>query len=186
MPFQRGKRPNLAPSKDLVRPGGPDGGRYTFRPVVKEDLALLEVWLRTPEVIRWWGKPEEQTALLREDLDEPAMVMRIVSFDGRPFAYAQHYAVHTWPQAHFEGLPPGSRAIDAFIGEPYMLGKGHGSVFLRLLAAQLRYEGAPVVAIDPDIRNRRARRAYEKAGFRGDTEVMTDSGPAVLMIFEEA
>lgn len=74
-------------------------------------------------------------------------VMQIVSFDGRPFAYAQHYAVHTWPQAHFEGLPPGSRAIDAFIGEPDMVGKGHGSVFLRLLAGQLRHAGAPLVAI---------------------------------------
>jgi len=41
-----------------------------------------------------------------------------------------------------------------------------------------------LVAIDPDIQNHRARRAYERAGFRGDTEVMTDSGPAVLMIFE--
>jgi aminoglycoside 6'-N-acetyltransferase len=65
-----------------------------------------------------------------------------------------------------------------------MLGKGHGSVFLRLLAGQLRHEGAPVVAIDPDIHNHRARRAYIKAGFRGDTEVMTISGPAVLMVFE--
>jgi aminoglycoside 6'-N-acetyltransferase len=184
MPFQRGKRPDLAFSRVLSRPIRPDAGRYTFRPVVKEDLSLLDVWLRTPEVIRWWGKPEEQAALLREDLDEPAMVMQIVSFDGKPFAYAQHYAVHTWPQAHFESLPPGSRAIDAFIGEPDMLGKGHGSVFLRLLAGQLRHEGAPVVAIDPDIHNHRARRAYIKAGFRGDTEVMTISGPAVLMVFE--
>jgi hypothetical protein len=50
----------------------PDAGRYTFRPVVKEDLSLLDVWLRTPEVIRWWGKPEEQAALLRED---PALVL---------------------------------------------------------------------------------------------------------------
>ncbi len=156
MPFQGAKRADLASSGVLFRPIRPDAGPYAFRPVVKEG----------------------------EDLDEPAMVMQIVSFDGKPFAYAQHYAVHTWPQAHFENLPPGSRAIDAFIGEPDMLGKGHGSVFLRLLAGQLRHEGAPVVAIDPDIQNHRARRAYKRAGFRGDTEVMTDSGPAVLMIFE--
>jgi aminoglycoside 6'-N-acetyltransferase len=184
MPFQRGKRPDLASSGVMPRPTRPDASRYAFRPVEKADLVLLDVWLRTPEVIRWWGKPEEQAALLREDLDEPAMVMQIVSFDGKPFAYAQHYAVHTWPQAHFASLPPGSRAIDAFIGEPDMLGKGHGSVFLRLLAGRLRHEGAPVVAIDPDIHNHRARRAYRKAGFRGDTEVMTESCPAVLMIFE--
>lgn len=184
MSFQRGKKPVWASGGARLRPNRPDSGLYTFRPVAKEDLSLLEVWLRTPEVIRWWGQPEEQATLLREDLDEPAMVMQIVSFGGKPFAYAQHYAVHTWPQAHFASLPPGSRAIDAFIGEPDILGKGHGSVFLRFLAGQLRHEGAPVVAIDPDIQNHRTRRAYEKARFRGDTEVMTNSGPAVLMIFE--
>ena len=167
----------------MILPIKPDAGRYTFRQVVRADLALLGVWLRTPEVVRWWGEPEEQAALLEEDLDEPAMVMQIVSFDGKPFAYAQHYAVHTWPQAHFAGLPSGSRSIDAFIGDPDMVGKGHGSAFLRLLARQLRREGAPLVAIDPDVRNLRARRAYEKAGFYGNSEVMTESGPAVLMIF---
>jgi aminoglycoside 6'-N-acetyltransferase len=156
---------------------------YTFRTVAPEDMALLQRWLRTPEVVRWWGEPDAQAALLREDLHEPRMVMRIVSFEGRPFAYAQDYAVHVWPQPHFATLPPGSRAIDSFIGEPGMIGRGHGSAYLRQLAERLRAEGAPVVAIDPDVNNLRARRAYEKAGFRGDTVVQSAEGPAVLMIF---
>ena len=139
--------------------------RYGFRPVVVEDLRLLRGWLRTPEVVKWWGDPEEQEKLLEEDLNEPQMVMRLVSCDGRPFGYAQHYDVHAWPQAHFAGLPAGSRAIDAFIGEPEMLGRGHGSAFLRLLAEELRRGGAPVVAIDPGVENLRARRAYARAGF---------------------
>jgi aminoglycoside 6'-N-acetyltransferase len=112
------------------------------------------------------------------------MVMRIVSLDEKPFAYAQDYAVDRWPQAHFAGLPQGSRAIDSFIGEPEMIGLGHGSAYLRLLAARLRADGAPVVAIDPEVDNLRARRAYEKAGFVGDRIVETGAGPAVLMIFE--
>jgi aminoglycoside 6'-N-acetyltransferase len=156
---------------------------YTFRPAVRADLPRLNEWLRTPEVVHWWGDPEEQAALLQADLDEPRMVMRIVSFAGRPFAYAQDYAVHVWPQPHFDHLPPGSRAIDAFIGEPDMIGRGHGAAFLRLLALQLMAEGAPLVAIDPDVANMRARRAYAKAGFSGDTIVETGEGPAVLMIF---
>jgi hypothetical protein len=73
--------------------------------------------------------------LLREDFDEPRMVMRIVSFEGRPFAYAQDHAVHVWPRPHFAHLPFGARAIDSFIGAPDMIGCGHGSVFLRLLAS---------------------------------------------------
>jgi aminoglycoside 6'-N-acetyltransferase len=133
--------------------------------------------------VRWWGDPEEQAALLREDLDEPHMVMRIVSYEGRPFAYVQDYDVHAWPQPHFNHLPAGSRAIDAFIGEPSMISQGHGAAFLRLLAERLTAEGAPVVAVDPDVENLRARRAYEKAGFRGEDLVETGAGPVILMTF---
>ena len=156
---------------------------YSFRPVRSDDLPLLRVWLRTPEVVRWWGDPDEQAAMLEEDLTEPGMVMRIVSLDAKPFAYAQDYAVDRWPQAHFAGLPPGARAIHSFIGEPEMIGRGHGSAYLRLLAARLRAEGAPVVAIDPAADNARARRAYAKAGFVGERIVETRQGPAALMIF---
>ena len=140
-------------------------------------------WLNAPEVSRWWGDPIKEAETLEGDLSEPDMAMQIVSFNARPFAYAQHYRVDRWPQPHFAGLPRGSRAIDSFIGEPGMIGCGHGSAYLRLLAARLCAEGAPVVAIDPAVDNSRARRAYEKAGFFGDEIVRTSEGPAVLMLF---
>jgi aminoglycoside 6'-N-acetyltransferase len=157
---------------------------YTFRAALRDDLPVLRRWLHTAEVARWWGDPDEQYALLDEDLNEPRMTMLIVALDGRPFAYAQHYDVHSWPQAHLAHLPRGSRAIDAFVGEPELLGHGHGSIFLRLLARQLREDGAPVVAIDPDASNERARRAYARAGFRGDAIVEAAEGPVVVMTFD--
>jgi aminoglycoside 6'-N-acetyltransferase len=156
---------------------------YAFRRARRQDLILLRSWLRTPDVRPWWGDPEEQIALLEEDLNDPRMVMRIVSHQGRPFAYVQDYDAHAWSQAHFTHLPPGSRAIDAFIGEPDMIGRGHGSTFLRLLAERLVAEGAPVVAVDPDVENLRARRAYERAGFRGGDVVETGARPAILLTF---
>ncbi len=155
--------------------------QYTFWPAEQQDLPLLWEWLQAPEVVRWWGDPVEQIALLREDLTNDDMVMRIVSHRGRPFAYAQDYEVHAWPQAHFAHLPQGARAIDAFIGDAEMVGKGHGSIFLRLLAGLLKANGAPVVTIDPGVDNKRARRAYEKAGFRAQQVVETGCGPAILM-----
>ena len=158
---------------------------YTFRPAGAHDLPMLERWLRTAEVVRWWGDPHEQAALLREDLNDQRMVMRIVALAGRPFAYAQDYDVQAWPQPHFAGLRPGARAIDSFIGEADMMGKGHGSSYLKLLAQQLRADGAPVVAIDPAVENLCARRAYAKARFRGEAVVDTGEGPAVLMLFGE-
>ena len=156
---------------------------YSFRPATQTDLPLFRQWLRTPEPMRWWGDPVHEYSLLEEDLENPGMTMLVVSYQGVPFAYAQHYEVHTWPQPHMSDLPKGSRAIDAFIGVPEMLGVGHGSAFLRLLTLELKDAGSPVIAIDPDVENLRARRAYERAGFRGDTVVDTEAGPAVLMLF---
>jgi len=157
--------------------------RYAFRPAARADLPMLARWLGTPDAMRWWGDPAEQYELLAGDLDEPLMAMRIVSFDGRPFAYAQHYEVHAWPQPHLAALPAGSRAIDTFIGEPGMLGIGHGAAYLHALAMELRAAGAPAVAVDPHRDNARARRAYANAGFRGDSVVETAEGPAVVMIY---
>ena len=156
---------------------------YEFRAVVRADLPMLRGWLATPEAMRWWGDPQAEAALLREDLDNPQMTMRIVSVAGRAFAYAQDYEVHTWPQPHLAALPPGTRAIDTFIGEPEMIGRGHGAAYLRLLARRLIAEGAPVIAIDPDVANVRAQRAYERAGFRRGEIVETAEGSVVLMIF---
>jgi aminoglycoside 6'-N-acetyltransferase len=65
-----------------------------------------------------------------------------------------------------------------------MIGRGHGQAYLRLLAERLCAEGAPLIAIDPAIGNVRARRAYEKAGFRVEARVATEEGPAVLMLYE--
>ena len=156
---------------------------YSCRPATESDLPMLRRWLRAPEVVRWWGDPLREAALLEEDLANPLMTMLIVSHEGRPFAYAQHYDVGSWPQAHFAGLPPGTRAIDAFIGEPEMIGRGHGAFFLGLLARRLLDDGAPLVAIDPDHGNLRARRAYAKAGFEDRGLVETGEGMAALMLF---
>jgi aminoglycoside 6'-N-acetyltransferase len=159
---------------------------YSFRPATRDDLPMLRSWLATPDVVRWWGDPAEQYAILEEDLRNPLMVMRIVAFDGRPFAYVQDYGVHTWPQPHFAHLPAGARGIDAFIGVPEMIGQGHGSAFLRERAMQLIAEGASVVAIDPDAANLRARRAYAKAGFAGERVIATADGPVVVMLLHGA
>jgi aminoglycoside 6'-N-acetyltransferase len=161
-----------------------DLSAYSCRAATTGDLARLRRWLHVLEVERWWGNPSEQFELLRADLNEPRMTMRIVSFRGRPFAYAQDYEVHIWPQAHLAHLSSGARAIDSFIGLASMIGRGHGSAYLNLLAQRLCAEGAPRVAIDPAIDNGRARCAYEKAGFRVEATVVTDAGPAVLMLYD--
>jgi aminoglycoside 6'-N-acetyltransferase len=156
---------------------------YRFRPVAEPDLPLLRRWLATPEVRRWWGDPEREAAMMRDNLTDPAVAMWIVAYGGRPFAYAQDYDLHAWwPDHPFDGMPPGTRGIDQLIGEPDMIDRGHGSGFVRAHAGRLLAAGAPCVCTDPDPQNLRARRAYAKAGFVGDEVYQTPAGPAVLMI----
>jgi aminoglycoside 6'-N-acetyltransferase len=155
---------------------------YRFRPMQAADLPLLRRWLAMPHVTEWWGDCEEQYALVRGDLDEPAMEQYIVAAADRPFAYLQCYDPAAWPQNGLGRHPAGTRGIDQFIGEPDMIGRGHGAALIRAFCDRLLSAGAPRVLTDPDPANRRAVRAYEKAGFRPHGEVDTPDGRALLMV----
>jgi aminoglycoside 6'-N-acetyltransferase len=151
-----------------------------------QDLGLVRGWLAEPHVRAWWGDPVEQLALVHADLTEPAMDQYIVSSGARPFAYLQCYLQAAWPENGLGSHPPGTRGIDQFIGEPDMVGRGHGSAFIRAFVDGLLSAGVPRVLTDPNVRNRRAIRAYAKAGFRSDCEVDTPDGRALLMMRDHA
>lgn len=161
------------------------GDRYQFSPMTRTDLPLLRRWLATPEVTRWWGEPEEQLALVRDDLAEPAMAQFIVHCDGRPFGYLQCYDLAVWCDPAFGVQPRGTRGIDQFIGEPDMLGRGHGTALIRRFLTMRFTDGTPRIVTDPDPGNLRAIRCYEKAGFLRDRVVETHGGPALLMVCEQ-
>jgi aminoglycoside 6'-N-acetyltransferase len=154
---------------------------YFFRPISSADLAMIRRWLETPEVVRWWGQPDEQYALVSGDLDHPDIDQFIVARDDHPFGYIQCYALSTWNQG-FGAQPPKTRGIDQFIGVSDMIGRGHGSSFIRQFVDALLISGIPRVVTDPDPANVRAVRAYEKAGFEKDRIVETPDGPALLMV----
>jgi aminoglycoside 6'-N-acetyltransferase len=155
---------------------------YAFHPMTATDLPKVRQWLAMPHVVQWWGDPEQQFALVRDDLDHPAMEQFIVTRDDRPFAYLQCYDPGAWPNHGLGELPPRTRGIDQFIGEASMTGQGHGSAFIRAFVDNLLAAGTPRVLTDPDPANARAIRAYEKAGFHRDRPVQTPDGPALLMV----
>jgi len=154
---------------------------YAFRPMSRDDLPMVRRWLETPDVVRWWGEPDEQYQLVSGDLDHPDMDQFVVALGGRPFAYIQCYRLSTWNQG-FGAQPAQTRGIDQFIGEPELIGRGHGSKFIRDFVDELLKKDTPRVVTDPDPENTRAVRAYEKAGFERDRLVDTPDGPALLMI----
>lgn len=158
--------------------GCPD--EYRFRRVVRSDLPLLARWRSMPHVIEWWGDPDRENE--DQKLGDDRIAMWIVDYKSQPLAFAQDYDVHGWVPHSFSHLPVGSRGIDQYIGEPGMLGEGHGSVFVRMHVRRLFELGVPAVGTDPHPDNERARRAYENAGFTlAAGPVHTRWGKAVLM-----
>jgi aminoglycoside 6'-N-acetyltransferase len=156
--------------------------RYEFRSMTAADLPMVRRWLTEPHVVEWWGDAAEQFELVRGDLEHPGMDQLIISTDGRPFGYLQCYDLTAWPDEAFGIQPPGTHAIDQFIGEPDMIDRGHGSGFIRAFVDGVLATGAPRVLTDPDVANARAIRAYAKAGFHRDRVVNTLEGPALLMV----
>jgi aminoglycoside 6'-N-acetyltransferase len=154
---------------------------YSFRPMISADLAMVRGWLETPDVARWWGQPDQQCALVSGDLDHPDIDQFIVVLADRPFGYIQCYALSAW-NAGLGSHPPHTRGIDQFIGEPELIGRGHGSGFIRQFVDTVLTSGIPRVVTDPDPENGRAVRAYAKAGFQRDRLVDTPDGPALLMV----
>lgn len=155
---------------------------YQFRPMTAADLPLVRGWLVMPHVVEWWGYADEQFRLVAEDLESLAMHQFIVTADDRPFAYLQCYDPTAWPDNGLGSHPDGTRGIDQFIGDPAMIGLGHGSAFIRNFTDGLLTAGTPRALTDPDPSNARAIRAYEKAGFRSERTVDTPDGIALLMV----
>jgi aminoglycoside 6'-N-acetyltransferase len=154
---------------------------YAFRPLTADDLPIVQQWLGKPHVAEWWGDPAEQYALVRDDMSHPDMKQFIVEHERQAFAYLQCYAPNAWD--HGLGVSPaGARGIDQFIGAEEMIGRGHGTAFIRAFVEDLLEAGVPQVLTDPSPANGRAIRAYEKAGFRQQRVVDTPDGVAVLMV----
>ncbi len=158
--------------------------RYQFSAMTAADLPLVLHWLRQPHVVHWWGDTHEQFKLVSGDLEVEAMDQFIVAVDDRPFAYIQCYDPEVWPDNGLGAHPRGTRGIDQFIGEPDMVDRGHGSAFIHAFIARVLASCAPRVITDPDPDNKRAVRAYEKAGFARAHLVDTPDGTALLMVHD--
>ncbi len=140
------------------------GPRLRLRPITPDDLPDLMRWLRDPDVMDFYGLPPADLAEARQVYLEPSGLPTwrfIVEDRGRPIGEMQYYYSYTdaaW-----------SAGIDIFIGEPDARDRGLGTEAIRTVLQYLfETKGVSRVVIDPEPTNRRAIRAYEKAGFRLD------------------
>ncbi|HYQ43905.1 MAG TPA: GNAT family N-acetyltransferase [Polyangiaceae bacterium] len=159
---------------------------FDFRPLTRADLPLIHEWLNRPHVAEWWDDQRDLESVLRTfgaDLEKSVIRMFLVCLDQEAIGYIQVYRVMgADPEWWQDETDPGARGIDQFLANAQQLGRGLGSSMVRQFVARLFADPeVTVVQTDPSPRNGRAIRAYEKAGFRRITEVVTPDGPALLM-----
>jgi aminoglycoside 6'-N-acetyltransferase len=144
----------------------------SFRPLRRSDFPLLQQWLCAPHVAAWWHEPLDLAGVEakygpRVDGAEPTHVF-VIEADGRPVGWIQWYRWADYPeharQLHAEDTAAG---IDLAIGEPEMTGLGLGPVAIVEFLRQIVFAdpGISAVVADPEERNLRSLRAFEKAGF---------------------
>ena len=141
----------------------PDVHLTAFDPT--RDLSMLADWLQLPHVAHWWGDPEQALSAVQQ---HPVATEALIEADAQPVGYL------CWQTPRQEELAAAGLSdlrgdlvdVDILIGEPDALGQGIGPEALSQLLAKLRADGVRVVGLAADLRNRRALKAYEKAGFR--------------------
>lgn len=132
---------------------------------VPRDLPMLRDWLRRPHVTPWWGDPDDVLDFVsRHDTDAHAFI----TVDDKPVGYVcwQRPAPDELTAVGLDSLPADLIDLDIAIGETEYLGRGVGPRALGLVLERLSAEGVAFAGIACAAANLRARKAYEKAGFR--------------------
>lgn len=171
-----------------------EASRIGFRPVTAADYKLLDDWLHSPHWREWWGEPATELGYIR-DMVEGRDTTRPFLFllDGVPAGYIQVWTIADHLLEPWLGeapwmtkVPADSVGVDISIGEAAGLSRGLGSTVVRLFAEQLGAEGHATILIDPDMKNLRAIRAYQKAGFEKLIVSRESSGDGETLIMKFA
>lgn len=144
-----------------------------FRPLEATDFPLMQRWLNTPHVLRWWKEPLtlEQVAakyLPRIERREPTR-QYLILYGGTPIGSIQAYLLDDYREYEQAAqVEVGAAGVDLFIGEAEYLYQGLGPEILRRFLRQHVFSDPDVgcCVLGPDPENRAAIRCYEKAGFR--------------------
>ena len=137
----------------------------TLRIANKEDLGLLEYWDTKAHVIAsdpdddWnWKYELQRFPKWREQL--------VAMLNERPIGFIQIIDPAEEESHYWGAVSNDLRAIDIWIGEEEDLGKGYGTVMMKLALARCFSSNVKAVLIDPLASNKDAIRFYERLGFQ--------------------
>ncbi|MGH6860198.1 MAG: GNAT family N-acetyltransferase [Phyllobacterium sp.] len=156
--------------------------RYRFIPVEPRHLNMISGWLAEPHVAQWWTEePEKELSDIAGHIDSVSVEPFIILLADTPIGYLQTYDPHLEDDHPYQDQPGGTLGMDLMIGEPDLIGKGHGPRLIDEFVSLLFEEGVPRIVVDPDPANTRAIKSYRKGGFVAFDTRTSIYGPALMM-----
>lgn len=158
----------------------------SFQPLQENHLDLLYVWLQKPHVKEWWDDhltDEEIKLKYKKNIGNLIVPPFIVYFDDKPIGFIQYYFANQVGNGWWPDESDGTVGVDLFVGEENCINRGVGTQILQAFLSELfkNHPDIEKVIADPNPKNHRARRCYEKAGFKFVKEIITPDGVACLL-----
>lgn len=146
-------------------------GDLLVRKIEKRDNVLIAKWLSDPEVLEFYEGRDNAFDLEKVNkvffVNDDNEVKCIVEFKGKAIGYIQYYQLDQQTKKDYGYLDEHIYGIDQFIGEVEYWNKGIGTVLIKSMVHYLiEYKKAERVVMDPQLRNTRAMKCYEKCGFK--------------------
>lgn len=163
-------------------------GTFSLHPLDPDrHTDLLQWWMNDPEVARFWGMawPRDRIArYLRQQLGSTHSVPYLGALNSEPMSYWELYRAEQDRLAEHYPTRRGDAGVHLLLGPADYRGRGLGGALLRAVSDwQLRTDAERIVA-EPDVRNTRSVRAFQRAGFRHVGEIDLPDKRAALLIRE--
>lgn len=160
-------------------------GEFVLHPLVPErDTDALHAWHNDPEVARFWEMAWSRDAIadyLHQQLDSSHSTPCLGLLDGVAMSYWELYRADLDPLAGHYPARDGDAGVHLLLGPAAYRGLGIGAELLRAVSGW-QLETAERVVAEPDVRNERSVRAFERAGFHRTADIDLPGKRAALMI----
>lgn len=133
----------------------------------EEHISLMMDWINRDYIREYCGDPDETLEEIKEMMCSSWGEPFIIEYQKKPIGYIQCYDCHNEPTQYWNShVEKGSWGIDIWIGDKGYWGKGVAEEAIKTLSDQLSQREVRSIIVDPHKSNIRAKKFYEKVGFK--------------------